>query len=333
MQKTAPPYQMTQREGLLSCFPDRFETGRLVDCQSQSGCLYCYYSYLVLKFEYVVTNTIQPTPNDSLRDKARNLRGNKKKHPIYKKLIRMKTALAVTGKSKQFTLVCCASLVLFAGGAILSILIDNLFLLPVLSIAFALLPFFYITSTLSHYEKHTKEELETTLSIISTSYIRSDDIVSAVSENIKYIKPPLREVFQAFVGDAVAISSNTKRAIMNLKDKVDDDIFAEWCHTLIQCQDDRTLKDTLLPIVAKLTDVRIVNSELKTMFSSVRNEYWMMVALVAGNIPLLYFLNRDWFETLMFTTPGKIVLGICGAVILITALFMMKFTKPIAYRR
>lgn len=273
------------------------------------------------------------TPNDSLRDKARNMRGNKKKHPIYKKLIRMKTALAVTGKSKQFTLVCCAALVLFAGGAILSILINNIFLLPVLSIAFALLPFFYTTSTLGYYEKHTKEELETTLSIISTSYIRSDDIVSAVGENIAYIKPPLREVFQAFVGDATAVSSNTKRALMNLKDKIDDEIFDEWCDTLIQCQDDRTLKDTLQPVVAKLTDVRVVNNELRTMLSSVRNEYWMMVALVAGNIPLLYFLNREWFNTLMFTTPGKVVLGTCGMVILITALFMVKFTKPIAYKR
>lgn len=273
------------------------------------------------------------TPNDSLRDKARNLRGNKKKHPLYKKLIRMRMALAMTGKSKQFTLVCCASLVLFAAGAILSVLINNIFLLPVLSVAMALLPFFYTTSTLSYYEKHTKEELETTLSIISTSYIRSDDILGAVSENLMYIKPPLRDVFKAFVGDATAVSSNTKRALMNLRDKVDNEIFAEWCDTLIQCQDDRTLKDTLQPVVSKLTDVRIVNSELKTMLSSVRNEYWMMVALVAGNVPLLYFLNREWFETLMFTTPGKIVLGICGMVILITALFMMKFTKPIAYKR
>lgn len=273
------------------------------------------------------------TPNDCLRDKARNMRGNKKKHMIYNKLIRMKMALAVTGKSKQFTLVCCAALILFAGGAILSILINNIFLLPVLSIGFALLPFFYTTSTLGYYEKHTKEELETTLSIISTSYIRSDNIISAVSENIRYIKPPLRDVFQAFVGDATAVSSNIKRALMNLKEKVDDEIFYEWCDTLIQCQDDRTLKDTLQPVVAKLTDVRIVNNELKTMLSSVRNEYWMMVALVAGNIPLLYFLNREWFNTLIFTTPGKIVLGICGMVILITALFMMKFTKPIAYKR
>jgi len=273
------------------------------------------------------------TPNDSLRDKARNMRGNKKKHTLYKKLIRMRTALSVTGKSKQFTLVCCASLILFAAGAIFSVLINNIFLLPVLSVAMALLPFFYTTSTLSYYEKHTKDELETTLSIISTSYIRSDDILGAVNENLMYIKPPLRDVFKAFVGDATAVSSNTKRSLMNLRDKVDNEIFVEWCDTLIQCQDDRTLKDTLQPVVSKLTDVRIVNSELRTMLSSVRNEYWMMVALVAGNVPLLYFLNREWFDTLMFSTPGKVVLGICGMVILITALFMMKFTKPIAYKR
>ncbi len=273
------------------------------------------------------------TPKDSLRDEARAIRGNKKKHGIYKTLMKMKTALAVTGKSKQFSLVCFLSIVLFAAGAIFAVLINNLFLLPVLSIAFALIPFFYTTNTLSYYDKRTKEELETTLSIVTTSYVRSDDIVSAVKENLQYIKPPLREVFEAFAGDATAVSSNIKRALFNLKEKVDDEIFREWCDTLIQCQDDRTLKDTLQPVVSKLTDVRIVNSELKTMLSSVRNEYWMMVALVVGNIPLLYLLNKEWFETLMYSTPGKAVLGICGTVILITALFMMKFTKPIQYKR
>lgn len=273
------------------------------------------------------------TPNDTMRDKSRNLRGNKKKHRLYRNLVKMKTALAVTGKSKQFTIVFCASLVLFAAGIIVAVLIDNLFLMPVLSAAFAMIPFFYTTSTLSYYEKHTKEELETALSIITTSYVRSDDIVAAVRENIQYIKPPLRDVFKSFEGEATAISSNIKHALYKLKSMVDNEIFWEWCDTLIQCQDDRTLKDTLLPVVAKLTDVRIVNSELKTMLSSARNEYWFMVALVVGNIPLLYLLNKDWFHTLLFTTPGKLVCGICGIVILITALFMMKFTKPVEYKR
>lgn len=273
------------------------------------------------------------TPKDSLREKVRTMRGNKKKHGIYKTLLKMKTALEVTGKSKQFSLACFLSLVGFAGGMILSLIIDNIFLLPVFSVTFGLLPFFYIAHTLSYYDKHTKEELETTLSIITTSYMRSDDILLSVRENLSYIKPPLREVFLSFVGDATAVTSNTKRALYNLKEKVDNEIFKEWCDTLIQCQDDRTLKDTLQPVVAKLTDVRIVNSELKTMLINARNEYWMMVFLVVGNIPLLYLLNKDWFHTLLFTTAGKAVLGVCGVVILITALFMMKYTKPIEYKR
>ena len=99
------------------------------------------------------------------------------------------------------------------------------------------------------------------------------------------------------------------------------------------CQDDRTLKDTLQPVVQKLADVRIVNNELSTMLASARNEYWMMVILVAFNVPLLYLLNKEWFHTLLYSTPGKAVCGLCGLVILITAVIMRKFTKPIEYKR
>lgn len=273
------------------------------------------------------------TPNDTVRDKSRNLRSKKKKHGIYRMLVNIKGALTTSGKSKQFTAVIAASVVLFAVGVLASIFIDNLFLAPVLAVTFALIPFFYITNAISYYEKNTKEELETALSIITSSYERSDDIVLAVGENLKYIKPPLRQVFESFVGEVGAVTSNTKRALYNLREKVDDEIFKEWVDTLIQCQDDRTLKDILNPVVTKLADVRIVNSELKTMLASARNEYWVMAALVVGNVPLLYFLNKDWFHTLLFTTAGKAVCGVCGLVILITALFMKKFTKPIEYRR
>lgn len=272
-------------------------------------------------------------PNDSMRDKARNIRGNKKKHKLYRILVNIKGALESTGKSRQFALVMCASVVLFALGIIAAILINNLFLMPVFAVALALIPFFYITNTLSYYEKQTREELETALSIITTSYERCDDILQAVRENVRYIKPPLQEVFMAFEGEALAVSSNIKRALYSLREKVDNDIFREWVDTLILCQDDRTLKDTLQPVVQKLADVRIVNSELATMLASARNEYWMMVALVIGNVPLLYLLNKDWFHTLLFSTGGKAVCGLCGVVILITALFMKKFTKPIEYKR
>ena len=273
------------------------------------------------------------TPHDTLREQSRSLRENKKRHSIYEKLMKIKTALTVTGKAKQFSLICFLSVVLFVIGILLSVAIRNLFLLPTISIALALVPFIYTTNILSLYERTTKEELETTLSIISTSYIRNDDIVYAVQENIEYIKPPIKEVFKSFETEATLVSSDIKKALHHLKRKIDDEIFKEWCDALIQCQDDRTLKDTLLPIVSKLTDVRVINNELKTMLQSAKNEYWMMVLLLISNLPILYMLNKDWFNTLVYETSGKAVLGICGVVILVTALFMIKFTKPVEYKR
>lgn len=268
----------------------------------------------------------------NIRDRARALRAGKKNNGLGAKFMYLQSALASCGKEGKFALVCSSALVLFAVGAVVAVLINNVFLIPALSVAFAMIPFIYVHNIISIYEKQTKEELETALSIITTSYSRDGDIVSAVQENLPYIKPPLKESFTAFVGDAMAVSSSIKQALYNLKNKVDDEIFREWVDTLIQCQDNQEMKDTLQPIVSKLTDVRIVNNELNTMMSAVRTEYYTMVGLVVGNIPLLYVLNKDWFHTLIFETPGKIVLGVCGVVIVVTYLFMLKFTKPVEYK-
>ena len=277
-----------------------------------------------------INSVLLKKPN--IRDRARALRAGKKKNGLSAKFMYLQSALASCGKEGKFALVCSSALVLFAVGAVVAVLIDNVFLIPALSVAFALIPFIYVRNIISIYEKQTKEELETALSIITTSYSRDGDIVSAVQENLPYIKPPLKESFTAFVGDAMAVSSSIKQALYNLKNKVDDEIFREWVDTLIQCQDNQEMKDTLQPIVSKLTDVRIVNNELNTMMSAARTEYYTMVGLVVGNIPLLYVLNKDWFHTLIFETPGKIVLGVCGIVIVVTYLFMLKFTKPVEYK-
>ena len=153
-----------------------------------------------------------------------------------------------------------------------------------------------------------------------------------MQENISYLKPPVRGIFESFLAEATVISPDMRQAIYHLKEKIRNSIYEEWCDTLISCQNDRTLKDTLMPVVSKLTDVRLVNNQLKTMLSEARREYFMMVIMVIGNIPLLYFLNRDWFNTLIYTTPGKAVTGICGAVILVTFILMKKYTKPVKVR-
>ena len=61
-------------------------------------------------------------------------------------------------------------------------------------------------------------------------------------------------------------------------------------------QQDRGLKTILTPIVAKLSDMRIVNGELENMVFEPRKEFIIMQVLVVGNNPCCTFLNRDWFQ-------------------------------------
>lgn len=79
--------------------------------------------------------------------------------------------------------------------------------------------------------------------------------------------------------------------------------------------------------------MRVVNGELENMVFEPRKEFITMVILVIGNIPLLYFLNKDWYQTLMHSALGQIILSICAMAIFISTAFVIKLTQPIEYRR
>ena len=56
-------------------------------------------------------------------------------------------------------------------------------------------------------------------------------------------------------------SPDLEAALEELKGKIENDVFMEWVDALKSCLYDRSLKTTLTPIVAKLSDMRIVNAE------------------------------------------------------------------------
>ncbi len=235
------------------------------------------------------------------------------------------------GRAEKFTAVKQLSLLLFAVGAVLALLLNNIYMVPIFGIGFSLVPVWYLRSTAATYKKHLNEELEMSISIITTSYLRTEDLIKSVKENLPFINEPVKSTFSAFVSEAELINANLVSAINSMKMKVPNRVFHEWCNILIQCQSDRSMKQTLPTITQKFSDVRIDQSELEAMMQGPRREAITMVFLVIANIPLLYFLNQDWFHALLFTTPGKIALAICGAIILFSVSQIMKLSKPIEY--
>lgn len=269
----------------------------------------------------------------SIKEEINEITKRNKVSYFRREVIEVQSILKLTGREGWFPMICAVSLFLFAIGSGIAIVLGNFFSVPVLGIGFMLLPFWYVRLSQTHFKRDIAAELETALSIITTAYLRNEDIVTAVEENIDYLNPPVLSVFKGFVNRIKMINPDIAAGLEDMKVQLENAVFREWCDALIACQIDRNLKTTLTPIVSKLSDMRVVNGELENMVFEPRKEFISMQLLVVGNIPLLYFLNKDWYNALMHTPLGQIILAICFAAIFISAAFVIKLTQPIEYRR
>jgi len=269
----------------------------------------------------------------SIKDEINEATKRKKVSLFRREVMEVQSILKVTGREKRFPMLCALSLLLFAVGVSIAIMLGNFFLVPVMAVGFMFLPFWYVRLTQTHFKKDIAAELETALSIITTAYLRNEDILTAIEENMDYLNPPVMSVFKAFVYRIKMVDSDIIAGLQDMREQIENAVFREWCDALIACQLDRSLKTTLTPIVSKLSDMRVVNGELENMVSQPRKEFITMQILVLGNIPLLYFLNKDWYHTLMHTFIGQIVLAICFTAVFVGTAFVIKLTQPIEYRR
>ena len=272
-------------------------------------------------------------PKGSIRSDIRESSGRRKPGLLRREIQEAQQVLEMTGRGKRFSLICAAALAMFCAGGSIAILLGNFFLAPVMAAGFLFVPFWYVKLTASHYKRDVSAELETALSVITTAYLRTEDIVTAVEENITYLNPPVSKVFRDFLMQIKMVSPDVEAALKNMRAKIDNEVFREWCDAVSDCQHDRSLKTILTPIVAKLSDMRNVNAELEYLITEPRKEFLIMVIFVVGNIPLMYFLNKDWYHVLMHTALGQVILSATAAAIFISAGFVVKLTRPIEYRR
>ena len=269
----------------------------------------------------------------SLKYLVAKAQGKVRRSRLQKAVMNVRNALTATHSENKFSLLISVSLIGICAGFLLAALLQNLLLIPVFSGICVVLPYAYVNMLLANYNRRISEELETALSIITTNYVSNDDIIYAVEQSIDYINPPVQQAFRKFLTQTKLINSNVKLAIEQLKGEINNEVFHEWCDSLIECQDNVTLKKTLQPITARLSDIRIVNAELRNMLMSPRREHIMMVFILLANYPILYFINADWFSVLFDTIFGQVVNCIVAVVVIVTVILAYKYPQPIQYKR
>jgi hypothetical protein len=241
--------------------------------------------------------------------------------------------LKATGRESVFAIVVMSSTIFFIAGVIIGVMMGNILLSITLGGGLSLIPFWYIKLAEINYQKELNDELEKTLSVISTSYSRSKNIVKAIEENLYQINPPVASVFEYFVFEITYVTADIPGAILRMSEKIDNQIYKEWCYAVIACQDNPNLINTLTAINGKFTDIKQANDDFSTeLYNPIRTVATMVAMNIAVPV-LFYVINKNWYRSLTVSWGGKVIMAFVVVVIFIALNAAIKDVKPIKYSR
>lgn len=181
------------------------------------------------------------------------------------------------------------------------------------------------------------DQLEQTMNIITNSYISCYDIVYAIeqycikkNENLDE-RLRIRTPFDEFVINAkMTHSASIERSLQILEAKINNHYFSEWVKKLRLCMQNRKLVSALTPVIKAMNDAKIMQVEADTKMSKAWRDYSGTVAVMFGIVPMLRFVNADWYGILTTTPVGKFLLLLMLLSALLSAFFVTRVAKPVS---
>ena len=217
-----------------------------------------------------------------------------------------------------------------AAGLAIGAAMRNPMLACVLLAGLFFIPDAYFRIYAVRFAKAVDETIEGAMSIITNSYLQSEDIKSAILENITRVGQPLKGVMREFLAETGFVDASLPNAIIRMKTKVDNAFFGDWCDILLQCQDDRELKYVLPSIVAKLNSVKRIQAELDAAMMDIYKEFAYVVGIVVLNLPLMPLLNAQWADILFREPIGKAAVTLCFVAIFASIGYVVSVNRALS---
>lgn len=269
----------------------------------------------------------------TIKQKILAVQKPKKKNRIRKIVDESRQVLKVTNQTNKFSTLCVISLALSLLGIIFATCLDNIFLIPILAVGFGLIPFLYVIYSSARYKKQLNGELQSAMSTVTTSYQRSENLLTAIHETIEHLNPPIRDVFGRFLVRVESVNPDIPAALEVMKTEISNETFQEWVESLILCQRNRSQISTLPFSVSKLSKIRKVTSDMEyDMYKPIKS-YLYILAILACLILAVGFMSSEWMGYLLYTMQGKIAMAITALTVLITMVRVISLIQPADYKR
>lgn len=235
------------------------------------------------------------------------------------------------GQSDRYRKVIAASILCSALGIGIGAFMNNWMLSVVLAAGLYFVPMWLTRFQLYRYQQYLSDELETALSLVTTSYMRTGDLLGAVEENLPHIHEPLKLVFTVFSNNVRYVDSNVAAQIQKMKDSVENGLFAQWCDALILCQDNHQQMAALPPIVNKFSVLKEQQQANKTRMMLPLRQAVSMIILVLAFCPIMAMVNESWYYNLTHTLGGQISLVLTAVAVLFTLNKAIQLCQPVSY--
>ena len=236
--------------------------------------------------------------------------------------------LDAAGMSEQVSTYKWLAVILAFLGFAFGLVIENTLAAIVMGAGLAIAPLAIIRIRTGEYFRSLHAKLEIGMGIVTNAYIQSGDLVGTIQTSLHLLPSPLDDIFGRFLVETQFIDANLVRAIEQMRDRIDNRYWRDWCSVLIQCQHDRQLRFALPGIVERLGEMRRAQMEVDTTIRKHFGDYIITVMIVLGSIPLMGFMMPDWYDMLMHTLPGKITLSVILFAVLSTAIWVARINQP-----
>jgi len=213
------------------------------------------------------------------------------------------------------------------GAAIGKVCFHETFFAVIIGVLGTLGPLLYLSYKRTQAKSRHVAKLQSSMMLLSNSYIVTGDFVQSVQDNIDLLECPAP--FRDFLTYVSMIDGNIKTGLRRMELQVDNIYFSQWIDTLILAQDDRNLKYITMSVVDAMNDVHQAQMEADTTMYAIWREYFTVLVLIFAAPMIFRVLMQPAYLILVSTLPGQSLLVLLLAAVVFSLVKAVRLNRPL----
>ncbi len=253
-----------------------------------------------------------------------------RKQTVFTKLARLeqkRSSLVAEVKMPKAFYWLMTGLAALGGAAIGKAFFRKVFFAVAVGVLGALAPLLYLSYKRTQAKSQRVEKLQSSMLLLSNSYIVTEDFVQSVQDNIDLLEYPAP--FRDFLTYVSLIDGNIKTGLRRMENQVDNPYFSQWVDVLLMAQDDRRMKYVTMSVVDAMADVHQAQMESDTVMYAIWREYFTVLALIFAAPLIFRVLMKDAYLVLVTTLPGQALLVLLLAAVVFSLVQALRLNKPL----